>query len=63
MNPTAARNGKTPQRKWPFPAQPTAPRRSGSGMNTRAMLLDVCLVAAWGATIPGLLWLGAAGGF
>jgi len=62
MNPTTARNDKTPQRKWPFPAQPTAPGRRGE-LNTRTMFLDVCLVAAWGATIPGLLWLGAAGGF
>jgi len=29
----------------------------------RAKLLDVCLVAVWGATIPGLLWLGSMGGF
>ena len=28
-----------------------------------AMLSDVCLVVVWAATIPGLMWLGAAGGF
>jgi len=27
------------------------------------MVADVCLVAVWGATIPGLMWLGAMGGF
>ncbi|MGE8546474.1 hypothetical protein [Alcaligenes sp. Marseille-Q7550] len=32
-------------------------------LSTRAKLLDVCLVAVWGATIPGLLWLGSMGGF
>jgi hypothetical protein len=26
------------------------------------MLVDICLVLAWGATIPGLMWLGVAGG-
>ena len=28
-----------------------------------SMMVDICLVAAWGATIPGLLWLGEAVGF
>lgn len=28
-----------------------------------AILVDICLVTAWGAMIPGLMWLGAAGGF
>jgi len=28
-----------------------------------AALTDICLVAAWGATIPGLMWLGAVAGF
>lgn len=32
-------------------------------LSMRAKLLDVCLVAVWGATIPGLLWLGSMGGF
>lgn len=27
------------------------------------ILVDICLAAAWGAMIPGLMWLGAAGGF
>lgn len=47
--------------KWPFPA------RKGPGKPVRltrgAMVVDVCLVLAWGATIPGLMWLGVAGGF
>lgn len=47
--------------KWPFPSRPG---RSKSARLTRgAMVADICLVAAWGATIPGLMWLGAAGGF
>lgn len=68
----------TPQTpaKWPFPPvqQPRQSRsRKGQGRSaaggpkkgiTRgAMLADVCLVAIWGATIPGLMWLGVAGGF
>jgi hypothetical protein len=49
--------------KWPFPARPVK-RGSGKGrLSKGAMLVDVCLVAAWGASIPGLMWLGAAGGF
>lgn len=63
--------------KWPFPPvqQPVQSRvRKASSRATRAgetkkgitrgaMLADVFLVAIWGATIPGLMWLGAAGGF
>ncbi|MDT4829309.1 hypothetical protein [Achromobacter agilis] len=29
----------------------------------KAMLIDVAMVLAWGAIIPGLMWLGAAAGF
>ena len=29
----------------------------------KAMIIDVVLVLAWGAMIPGLMWLGVAGGF
>lgn len=29
----------------------------------RRMIWDVVMVAAWGALIPGLMWLGAAAGF
>jgi len=47
--------------KWPFPP---APKRGGFPKLTRgAMVADICLVVMWGATIPGLLWLGTAGGF
>lgn len=64
--------------KWPFPPvkQPGQSRsrqapgrsvRSGNaktgGLTRGAMLADICLVAIWGATIPGLMWLGVAGGF
>jgi len=64
--------------KWPFPPvqQPgqSRGRQSASrpaargdakkrGLTRGAMLADVCLVAIWGATIPGLMWLGVAGGF
>jgi len=64
--------------KWPFPpvqqqhsarSRKAAGRASqvnnakNSGLTRGAMLIDICLVAIWGATIPGLMWLGAAGGF
>lgn len=34
-----------------------------AGMTRKAMLIDVAMVLAWGAIIPGLMWLGAAAGF
>ncbi|NYT46169.1 hypothetical protein H0A64_15190 [Alcaligenaceae bacterium] len=47
--------------KWPFPA------RQGNGrpanLTRGAMVADICLVAVWGASIPGLMWLGVASGF
>lgn len=58
--------------KWPFRAAPRgaapAPRdakpASLPGAPTRkSMLADVVMVMFWGASIPGLMWLGAAGGF
>lgn len=60
--------------KWPFPPRPkasgtvvarrTRSRRGGSfGLSRKAMLADIVLVLCWGASIPGLMWLGAAGGF
>lgn len=55
-----AHTTKTPF-QWPFSSRP-APTRTGR-LTRGAMVTDVCLVAAWGATIPGLMWLGAAGGF
>ncbi|NYT77817.1 hypothetical protein H0A71_12490 [Alcaligenaceae bacterium] len=39
-------------------------RQGKSATLTRgAMVVDVVLVLAWGATIPGLMWLGVASGF
>ena len=32
-------------------------------LTVKAMVIDVVLVLAWGAMIPGLMWLGVAGGF
>jgi hypothetical protein len=54
---------KTPDMpaKWPFPARRKSSKRPT--LTRGAMVVDVCLVAAWGATIPGLMWLGVAGGF
>lgn len=61
--------------KWPFPPPPKARpvqtgRRGAQGagrpsasLTRKAMVADVLLVIFWGATIPGLMWLGAAGGF
>lgn len=34
-----------------------------SQVTLKAMVLDVVMVLAWGAIIPGLMWLGAAAGF
>lgn len=36
---------------------------SSKGLSRGAILADVFMVVIWGATIPGLMWLGAAGGF
>ncbi|WP_158214023.1 MULTISPECIES: hypothetical protein [unclassified Pusillimonas] len=41
----------------------TARFKRGAGLSRGAILADIFLVALWGATIPGLMWLGAAGGF
>ncbi|KRB13206.1 hypothetical protein [Achromobacter sp. Root170] len=35
----------------------------GNQLTMKAMITDVVLVLAWGAMIPGLMWLGVAGGF
>lgn len=43
-------------------ARPRQQARSGV-LTRRAMLADIALVIFWGASIPGLMWLGAAGGF
>jgi hypothetical protein len=47
--------------QWPFPARRKSSKRPE--LTRGAMVADICLVAAWGATIPGLMWLGVAGGF
>ncbi|AVJ30904.1 hypothetical protein [Achromobacter spanius] len=36
---------------------------AGNQLTMKAMITDVVLVLAWGAMIPGLMWLGVAGGF
>jgi hypothetical protein len=36
--------------------------KPSSRLTRGSMLVDICLVLAWGATIPGLMWLGVAGG-
>ncbi len=48
--------------KWPFPSRPGQGGKP-SRLTRGSMLVDVCLVLVWGATIPGLMWLGVAGGF
>lgn len=40
-----------------------AARALGQGVTARQMVVDVLLVAMWGALIPGVMWLGAAAGF
>ena len=56
--------------KWPFPPRPRGdahgakrPASVPGRLTRKAMLADVVLVLFWGASIPGLMWLGAAGGF
>lgn len=39
------------------------PRRKQGGLPWQNKALDICLVAVWGLSIPGLMWLAAAGGF
>lgn len=41
----------------------TGSYKSRSTLTRGNMLSDVCMVVVWAATIPGLMWLGAAGGF
>jgi len=47
--------------KWPFP--PAGGGEKSPKLTRGSMLADICLVLVWGAMIPGLMWLGAAGGF
>lgn len=60
--------------KWPFPPAPKATSHKPSSqkscsapqtgpLSRKGMLADVVMVIFWGASIPGLMWLGAAGGF
>ncbi|HYG44364.1 MAG TPA: hypothetical protein VEA17_15700 [Bordetella sp.] len=41
----------------------TVAHAARQGVSMRQMVVDVLLVAMWGALIPGLMWLGAAAGF
>jgi len=62
---------RMPARKWPFPPVPQPAPSLGDVrkvvpsqfVSRREMLCDVLLVAAWGALIPAMMWLGAAAGF
>lgn len=38
-------------------------RKNRGSLSRGTMVSDVFLVVVWAATIPGLMWLGAAGGF
>ena len=38
-------------------------KKSASSLSRGTMVSDVCLVVVWAASIPGLMWLGAVGGF
>lgn len=38
-------------------------RKNRNTLSRGTMVSDVCLVVVWAASIPGLMWLGAAGGF
>lgn len=44
------------------PAAQAVPH-AASELSVKSMVVDVLLVAMWGAMIPGLMWLGAAAGF
>ncbi len=46
--------------KWPFPP---GKDRKAPKLSLGSMVADVCLVAVWGAMIPGMMWLGVAVGF
>lgn len=39
------------------------PVSADAAPSIKAMAVDIALVLAWGAMIPGLMWLGHAGGF
>lgn len=55
-----------PKAGRPKAPAPGGSRRSSSLPGThgrKGMLADVVMVVFWGASIPGLMWLGVAGGF
>ena len=56
-----AYQSKNTPAKWPFPAR--RGRQKPARLTRSSMMADVCLVAAWGASIPGIMWLGAMVGF
>jgi hypothetical protein len=49
----------------PVSAAASAPSAAvaSQGVSPRQMVVDILLVAMWGAMIPALMWLGAAAGF
>lgn len=51
----------TPRFRGPVRSAASSP--FSNPLSLKAKVLDVCLVAVWGASIPGLLWLGSMGGF
>jgi hypothetical protein len=53
----------TKQRRHSSPSGFIRSKGRAAGLSRGAMAADICLVAFWGATIPGLMWLAAAGGF
>jgi hypothetical protein len=55
-----------PNLAGPNLAGPESKTIAGAGeqfLSKRQMIGDICLVAMWGAMIPGLLWLGHAVGY
>jgi hypothetical protein len=45
------------------PVSIAAKEKARRSLTFGAKATDICLVVVWGAMIPGLMWLGAAGGF
>jgi hypothetical protein len=55
-------NSKSVPAKWPFPPH-SGRNKKPQKISRGTMVADICLVAVWGAMIPGLMWLGVAVGF
>jgi len=53
---------RIPTVKYPAIRSRKNTAKSSARLTRGSMLVDICLVLAWGATIPGLMWLGVAGG-